>query len=114
MHLSLNTNQFNEFHRGLGIFGEQVAQKPAMRWYDRMVDDMESIRYTVWAAAIPAISVGSPQRRYRLFFAAHPGCQGMERQISGAHPRKSGSWGWRGEKDNSVQYLVSSFLRNSG
>lgn len=81
------------------VFGEQVSTKAALRWLDRVADDMEAKGNTLWAADLPAISAGSPQRRYRLFFVAHPNGKGMERQVESQDTSQTGSWGWRGEED---------------
>jgi DNA (cytosine-5)-methyltransferase 1 len=52
------------------VFGEQVA--PAIRhgWFDDLRHDMEAEGYATGMVVLPACSVGSPQRRDRLFYAS--------------------------------------------
>lgn len=85
--------------KGITIFGEQVATKHALRWYDRLADDLENKNYTVRTEIKTGISEGIPQRRWRLYFAAHPGGEGMERLVKAGSAREAGSRGWRGKKD---------------
>jgi DNA (cytosine-5)-methyltransferase 1 len=53
------------------IFGEQVASKDALKWFDLVSSDLESENYTVGAADLCAASVKAPHIRQRLFFMAH-------------------------------------------
>lgn len=60
------------------IFGEQVASKSALKWWDLVASDLEGENYAAAAADLPAASVGAPHRRQRLFWVANtnsPGCQ---------------------------------------
>lgn len=50
------------------VFGEQVTDAIAGGWLDEVFDDMERLDYACAAAAIPALSVGAPQERLRLWF----------------------------------------------
>ena len=50
------------------IFGEQVASKLALEWYDLVKSDLNSVGYAVVAADIPASAVGAPHIRQRLWF----------------------------------------------
>ncbi len=52
------------------IFGEQVASKDALGWFDAVCDDLEGEGYAVGALDLPACSVGAPHKRSRLFFGA--------------------------------------------
>ncbi len=52
------------------IFGEQVASKPGLEWFDGVRTDLDGIGYTCGMAVLPAASVGSPHRRERLFWVA--------------------------------------------
>ena len=53
------------------LFGEQVTDAVAAGWLDEVFDDMERDGYACAAAALPALSVGSPQERLRLWFVCH-------------------------------------------
>ena len=50
------------------VFGEQVAGESGGTWFAGVRADMEEIGYRVVAADLCAASVGSHQRRQRLFF----------------------------------------------
>jgi DNA (cytosine-5)-methyltransferase 1 len=50
------------------IFGEQVASKLALDWYDLVKSDLNSIGYAVVAADLPASAVGAFHIRQRLWF----------------------------------------------
>jgi DNA (cytosine-5)-methyltransferase 1 len=52
------------------IFGEQVAGAIAHGWLDDAFHDLEKEEYACAAAVLPALSVGSPHKRERLFFVA--------------------------------------------
>lgn len=49
------------------VFGEQVVDAVAVGWLDEVFDDMEGRDYACAAAILPALSVGSPQERERLW-----------------------------------------------
>jgi DNA (cytosine-5)-methyltransferase 1 len=51
------------------IFGEQVDGCP--EWFDRAATDLESLGYAVGAVVVPALAVGAPHERARLYFVAH-------------------------------------------
>ena len=53
------------------IFGEQVASRVALEWWDTVAHDLESANYATAAFDLPAASVGAPHRRQRLFWVAH-------------------------------------------
>lgn len=52
-------------------FGEQVASKDGVVWFDRVAADLEAANYACGALVLPANSVGAGHRRDRFFFAAH-------------------------------------------
>lgn len=52
------------------VFGEQVASKDGIAWFDIVRADLESAGYAVGAAVLPAAGVGAPHVRHRLFFGA--------------------------------------------
>lgn len=57
------------------VFGEQVAM--AGDWLDGVCDDLEDMDYTVWAAVLPAASVGADHARARVYFAGHSNMHGQ-------------------------------------
>lgn len=63
------------------VFGEQVATSVAHGWLDDVYQGLEAQGYAVGAAILPAVSVGAPHKRDRLWFVADH--QGAERQQSG-------------------------------
>jgi DNA (cytosine-5)-methyltransferase 1 len=61
------------------IFGEQVAAKGALEWWDLVAGDLEGADYAATAFDLPAASVGAPHLRSRLFWVADtsvPRCEG--------------------------------------
>ena len=65
------------------LFGEQVASKLALEWFDLVHSGLESAGYSVGSADLPAASVGAPHIRQRLWFVAHPDPPGCGEQRSG-------------------------------
>ena len=57
------------------LFGEQVASKDGLAWFDLVSSDLEGEGYTVWAADLCGAGFGSPDIRQRLWFVAHPPSQ---------------------------------------
>lgn len=52
------------------VFGEQVSSAIRHGWWDDVADDLEGVGYTTRAEVRPAISVGKPHKRDRLWFVA--------------------------------------------
>lgn len=52
------------------VFGEQVASKPALGWFDLVSADLEATGYSVGAADLCAAGLGAPHIRQRLWFGA--------------------------------------------
>ena len=52
------------------LFGEQVASKPALDWFDLVSADLENAGYAVGAADLCAAGLGAPHIRQRLWFGA--------------------------------------------
>ncbi len=52
------------------IFGEQVASKAGLGWFDAVSTDLEGANYAVGAADLCAAGVGAPHLRQRLYFVA--------------------------------------------
>ncbi len=54
------------------IVGEQASSALGYVWFDRVADDLERAGYTCRAADIPAIAIGAPHRRQRIWWVALP------------------------------------------
>lgn len=52
------------------VFGEQVASKAGLAWFDAVQADLEASRYAIGAFDLCAAGVGAPHLRQRLFFVA--------------------------------------------
>lgn len=52
------------------IFGEQVASKDGLGWFDLVQTDMENMGYACGAVVTPAAGFGAPHMRQRLYFTA--------------------------------------------
>ncbi|NJM98261.1 MAG: DNA cytosine methyltransferase [Phormidesmis sp. RL_2_1] len=61
------------------VFGEQVASKASLNWWDLVAFDLESADYATAAFDLPSASVGAPHRRQRLFWVAHANCPRQQR-----------------------------------
>lgn len=90
------------------VFGEQVASKDGLAWFDLVHADLEAARYAVGAADLCAAGVGAPHIRQRLWFvgvadAQRPGLQvradgdvrGTVGHDEGRHAVESGHGGVR-------------------
>lgn len=53
------------------VFGEQVASKDGLAWFDGVRVDLESSGYAARGFVIPACAVDAPHRRERLWFVGH-------------------------------------------
>lgn len=66
------------------IFGEQVASKDGLDWFDTVQTDLEGQGYAVGANDLCAAGVGAPHIRQRLFFVAarlgDPECARLQRR----------------------------------
>jgi DNA (cytosine-5)-methyltransferase 1 len=61
------------------IFGEQVASKDGLAWFDIVSTDLEAKGYTVGAADLCAAGFGAPHIRQRLYFVADSTSERLER-----------------------------------
>jgi len=61
------------------IFGEQVASKAGLGWWDAVQADLESTDYAATAFDLCAASVGAPHVRQRLFWVANANSSGWQR-----------------------------------
>jgi DNA (cytosine-5)-methyltransferase 1 len=57
-------------HRPDTIFGEQVAAKAGLDWFDLVSTDLEGAGYAVGATDLGAAGLGAPHIRQRLWFVA--------------------------------------------
>lgn len=65
------------------VFGEQVASKDGLGWFDLVQADLEGEDYAVGVADLCAAGVGAPHIRQRLYWVADSTGQGP---LSGAQP----------------------------
>lgn len=82
------------------IFGEQVAGKDALNWFDDVQNDLEASSYAIGSADLCAAGVGAPHIRSRLYFVAerlgYSGCKSSKRKTRKLPEKKAesrGSWG---------------------
>jgi len=68
------------------LVGEQTSSALGYAWFDEVAADLEASRYACRAVDIPALSVGAPHRRQRLWWVAVP--QDGEHAV--ANPPSSG------------------------
>jgi len=64
--------------RPASIFGEQVASKDGLGWFDLVSSDMEGEGYAIGASDLCAAGVGAPHIRQRLWFYARDSREGLE------------------------------------
>lgn len=62
------------------FFGEQVASKLGLEWFDVVHADLENQGYAVGVSDICAAGVGAPQIRQRLFFVASTEGERLQRR----------------------------------
>lgn len=63
------------------IFGEQVASKNGLAWFDAVQTDLEETEYAVAVVDLCAAGFGAPQMRQRLFWVADANSQCMETPV---------------------------------
>jgi len=63
------------------IFGEQVASKVGLAWFDLVQTDLEGEDYAAAAVDICAAGIGAPHIRQRLYWAAYANNTGLEGRI---------------------------------
>lgn len=88
--------------RPITIFGEQVASKDGLNWFDIVSADLENTAYSSGAVDICAAGIGAPHIRQRLYFRSDSLCCGphssgtawggtVRRSDSGIYSRGNGS-----------------------
>ncbi|EAA5685135.1 DNA cytosine methyltransferase [Salmonella enterica] len=65
------------------IFGEQVASKDGLTWFDAVQLDLEEAEYAVAVVDLCAAGFGAPHIRQRLFWVADADNDSRERRLSG-------------------------------
>lgn len=63
------------------IFGEQVASKDGLTWFDAVQTDLEETEYAAAVVDLCAAGFGAPQMRQRLFWVADANSQCMETPV---------------------------------
>jgi DNA (cytosine-5)-methyltransferase 1 len=72
--------------RPVHVFGEQVASKDGLAWFDVVSSDLEAQGYAVGAVDSCAAGYGAPYIRQRLYFVAFPVAPGrVELETSRLH-----------------------------
>lgn len=71
------------------VFGEQVASKDGLAWWDTVQTDLEGASYVATAFDLCAAGIGAPHIRQRLFWVADSRQQGLEKlSIKPAWPER--------------------------
>ncbi len=65
------------------LFGEQVASKGGLEWFDVVQADMESAAYACWAWNLCAYAFGAPHVRQRLYWVADTAKHGSKGNVGG-------------------------------
>jgi DNA (cytosine-5)-methyltransferase 1 len=98
-----------EERRPRRVYGEQVADRAALRWWDAVRADLEHAQYACAAADLCAAGVGAPHIRQRLYWLADDddGCKklGLAGLFDGERPAQwhdvdgRGAAGWMDDTD---------------
>jgi DNA (cytosine-5)-methyltransferase 1 len=90
------------------LFGEQVASKDGLKWFDTVQADLESAAYSCWAWDLCAAGFGAPHIRQRLYFVGQLG-DANRSQTNTSKPRQpvlsSGRVSSKGLADSSSKRL---------
>ncbi|MEM9043487.1 MAG: DNA cytosine methyltransferase [Pseudomonadota bacterium] len=84
--------------RPSSIFGEQVASKAGLGWYDLVSSDLEGEGYALGEADLCAAGGGAPHIRQRLFFGAYDTRHANERLANVASRDARPEWKQRGRE----------------
>jgi DNA (cytosine-5)-methyltransferase 1 len=71
------------------VFGEQVASKSGLAWFNLVQTDLEESGYTSAAIDLCAAGFGAPHIRQRLYWVAHSGSERLEGERLQLQPRES-------------------------
>lgn len=63
------------------VFGEQVASKDGLGWFDLVQADLEGANYAATAVDICAAGVGAPHIRQRLYWMAYANNSGFQGRV---------------------------------
>lgn len=69
------------------VFGEQVAGKRGLEWFDGVRTDLEEVGYSCGMAVLPAASVNAPHKRERIFWVADASWPARNRPIMRSNAR---------------------------
>lgn len=69
------------------VFGEQVAGKRGLEWFDGVRLDLEAIGYSCGMAVLPAACVGAPHNRERIFWVADSAWPARNRSVVWSNTR---------------------------
>ncbi|WP_258087373.1 DNA cytosine methyltransferase [Xenorhabdus bovienii] len=92
------------------VFGEQVASKDGLTWFDLVQTDLEGTGYTSAAVDICAAGIGAPHIRQRLYWVGHannPIPQGLRKHWEIVHQE-----GWQDSKRHALSSDVATHVWN--
>ena len=93
------------------IFGEQVAKKAGLQWWDESATLLEACDYACGAAVIPASAVGAWHQRERLWWTAIANAESQHRRLSNQPWQKDFESKWSGQ---AVRYTDSKRCQRNG
>lgn len=96
------------------VFGEQVASKDGLGWFDLVQADLEGAGYACAAVDTCAASFGAPHIRQRLYWVADADNQGRQGRVSrGPDQGREDKFGYSG-RGGAVGGLADADGRNPG
>ncbi|PHM29104.1 DNA cytosine methyltransferase [Xenorhabdus budapestensis] len=99
-----------EQYRPRVVFGEQVASRDGLAWFDLVHTDLEGTNYSVGATDICAAGIGAPHIRQRLYWVGHANNQmpqGLRRYGEIVHQE-----GWQDSKRYALSSNVATHVWN--
>jgi DNA (cytosine-5)-methyltransferase 1 len=87
------------------VFGEQVASAIRHEWFDDLQANLEKQNYATAMVVLPACSVGAPQKRDRLWFAAQRVANTLRQRQQGSREMERPSCA-ASNKDREVHRVV--------
>ena len=76
------------------VFGEQVASKDGLNWFDLVQADMEGAGYSCGAVDLCAAGIGAPHIRQRLWFVAERMGYSFDKRLEGFTGDDDSTPGW--------------------